>query len=102
MFKPKRMVNIILLACLLVCSASALAAGIEEQKSALSGKVSAHGLVARGARVQQGDVLVRIESVTGPVPAVRATTDGVVAEVLVKAGDSISSGQVAATITSAK
>jgi biotin carboxyl carrier protein len=71
-----------------------MAAGSVDQKAVLSGQVSAGALVAPGASVHEGDILVQVETLAGAVPAVRATLDGKVIEVLVKPGDSIRSGEV--------
>ncbi|CUH95511.1 hypothetical protein P22_1582 [Propionispora sp. 2/2-37] len=73
-----------------------------DQKSVLSGKVLANHLVVAGTAVREGDILVMVDSITGPVPAVRSTTDGVVREVLVKPGESIRAGEVLVRIESVR
>lgn len=65
-----------------------------DQKSSLSGKVVSDGLVAPGANVREGDILVLVDTLTGPMPAVRATVDGQVRDVLVRPGDMIQAGTV--------
>lgn len=80
----------------------ASAATTVDQKGVLSGKVLATGLVSPGAMVKEGDALVFVESLTGAAPAVRATCDGRVAEVLVKAGDVVRTGDVLVRIEVAR
>ncbi len=57
------------------------------QMSVLSGKTVS--VIAEGTRVKEGDVLVLVDSLVGPVPAARATVDGVVIEVTVGNGQII-------------
>lgn len=71
-----------------------------DQVGVLSGPVI--DLVATGVTVREGDVLVNVETLTGPMPASRATANGVVTEVLVKNGDSIKIGDVVARIKTGK
>ncbi|WP_295789182.1 biotin-requiring enzyme [uncultured Veillonella sp.] len=66
------------------------------QESVLTGKVVS--TVAVGSAVKQGDVLVSIQSLTGPMPAARATVDGVVSSVSVHEGDQIKQAQVVAVV----
>ena len=76
----------------------ASAANLLDQRGVLSGRVVPQELVAPGTVVKEGRVLVRVESITGPAPAVRATLDGVVREVLVRPGDVVRAGDVLARI----
>jgi biotin carboxyl carrier protein len=76
----------------------ASAANLVDQVGALSGKVSTHNLVTVGTMVKEGMVLVTVDTITGPAPAVRANRDGVVREVLVKPGDGVRTGDVLARI----
>lgn len=69
-----------------------------DQTSVLSGRVVAQGLVTPGTVVSEGNILVNVQTIAGPMPTARATSDGVVREVLVKAGDTIHSGDVVARI----
>jgi Pyruvate carboxylase len=72
-----------------------MAAGpLVDQKGVLGGRVLAEGLAFPGADVREGDVLVRIDGLTGPAIAVRANIDGKVREVLVRPGDTIRTGDV--------
>jgi biotin carboxyl carrier protein len=71
-----------------------------DQKAVLSGKVVS--VVAVGTVVREGDTLVKIETITGGVPAARATTDGTVKEVFVSTGDTVHSGQLVVRIQSAR
>lgn len=76
----------------------ASAANLVDQNGVLSGRVAAQNLVTVGTVVKEGNVLMNVESITGPAPAVRANRDGVVREVLVKSGDRVSAGDVLARI----
>lgn len=94
MLRPR---NILVIACVLAVLAVAWAAAagsLVDQKGVLSGTVLAEGLVAPGTNVREGQVLVVVDTITGPVPAVRANVDGKVREVLVKPGDAIHTGEV--------
>ncbi|MDR7866200.1 MAG: biotin/lipoyl-binding protein [Sporomusaceae bacterium] len=94
MFRPKS-VAILTVVLVLAAVAWAMAAGpLVDQKSVLSGRVIADGLAVPGAGVREGNVLVRVEGLTGPAIAVRANVDGQVREVLVKPGDTVRTGDV--------
>lgn len=71
-----------------------VSANTVDQKSTLSGAVLPDRLVVAGASVREGDVLVTVAGVAGPATAVRATTDGIVKEVLVHPGEVIHMGDV--------
>jgi len=71
-----------------------------DQIGVLSGPVT--DVAIQGVAVREGDILVRVNTLTGPVPAARATTNGVVTEVLVKTGDSIKIGDIVARIEGVK
>lgn len=88
--------RILVLTVLVVFAAIAwvAAANTVDQKSVLAGRVLANGLTAAGAQVREGDILVNVESITGSAPAARANCDGRIAEVLVKPGDSVRTGDV--------
>ena len=64
-----------------------------DQKSILSGKV--HAAIGPGSVVREGDVLVVVNTILGPSPAVRATMDGVVRELLVTPGAEVRQGEIA-------
>lgn len=68
------------------------------QKSVLTGRVVS--VVSPGTAVKEGDVLVTVTSLAGPVPAVRADVDGVVKEVLVNQGENIEKQDTAVIIES--
>ena len=91
---------LVIFALITVASIWAVSAanGALDQKSVLAGKVLSQGLVTAGQAVREGQALVLIESLTGPAPAVRATTDGKVREVLVKPGEVIRTGDVVVRI----
>lgn len=101
MLKAKKMLLVLALAALGVCSAYTVGcAAVTEQQAMVSGEVVAEGLVAEGAQVQQGDVLVKVKSLAGgSIAACRATTSGRVAQVLVKPGDKITAQQVVAKLS---
>jgi biotin carboxyl carrier protein len=101
MFRDKKIV-ILTLVVLVLMVAWVTAAGAVEQKGVLAGRVLAQGLVTPGTIVHEGDVLVFVDTITGPSPAVRATTDGRVNDILVKPGDSIKTGDVLARIEPAR
>lgn len=67
------------------------AADVAEQ-AVVGGKVVS--AVSVNTPVKEGDVLVSIESLVGAVPAARANSDGVVKEVRVEVGDTITKQQV--------
>lgn len=90
----KRILVLTLMILIGVVAWAAAANAAVDQKGVLSGKVLADGLVAPGALIREGDVLVYVGSLTGAAPAVRATCDGRVVEVLVKPGDVIRTGDV--------
>lgn len=69
-----------------------------DQRVVLSGEVMARGMAAPGTVVREGDILLVVNTITGPVPAARATTDGIVREVLVSPGATVKSGDVVARI----
>ena len=72
----------------------ASAANVVDQRGVLAGRVVAQDLVTVGIAVREGRVLARVESISGSAPAVRATVDGVVREVLVRPGDVVRAGDV--------
>ena len=84
----------VLAAVLLLAAGTVFAAGLVDHKAVLSGRVSAQELASAGQAVCEGDVLVRVETVAGAQPAVRAAVNGVVREVLVRPGDTIQAGKV--------
>lgn len=89
----------ILITCILTlfaCSLVSAAGGLVDQKSVLSGKV--HAAIGPGSVVREGDVLVVVNTILGPSPAVRATMDGVVRELLVKPGADIRQGEIVVRI----
>jgi biotin carboxyl carrier protein len=97
--------SILLITILLVAGVVAwsLAAGqTVDQRGVLTGKVLAAGLTSPGTAVHEGDILVYVETLTGPAAAVRATVDGVVREVLAKPGDKVRTGDILVRIESAK
>ena len=98
MLNKKTMIVSLVILLLIAGSLLVAASPAVDQRGVLAGKVIS--LLAPGTAVREGDILIRVETMTGPVPAARATTNGVVSEVLVKPGDSIRVGQVVARIQS--
>ncbi|MBP2649972.1 MAG: hypothetical protein H6Q74_797 [Firmicutes bacterium] len=102
MYRSKNIIMLaIVVVMLMVTWAFASAAIVNDQKSVLSGTVIANSLVSVGAVVREGDVLVVVDTITGPAPAVRANVDGKVTEVLVKPGDIIKTGNAVVRIEQA-
>lgn len=100
MFRKKRLIAVI--AGLLIIAGSLLVAAnaTVDQRGVLAGEVV--NLITVGTAVREGDVLVQVKTLTGPVAAARATTDGVVAEVVVKVGDCIKIDDIVARIKTGK
>lgn len=101
MLKTKKMLLVLALSALSLCSLYTVGcAAVTDQQAMVSGEVVSEGLVAEGAQVQQGDVLVKVKSLAGgSIAACRATTSGRVAQVLVKPGDKITAQQVVAKLS---
>lgn len=75
-------------------------AAVTDQRAVVSGVVVAEGLVQEGAKVRQGDILVKVKSLAGgSIAAARATTAGSVSQVLVKPGDKITAQQVVVKVS---
>lgn len=72
----------------------AMAGGIADQRSALNGTVLADQLAVVGQAVREGDVLVKVQTISGSSVAARASSDGTVRQVLVRPGERVSAGQV--------
>lgn len=72
-------------------SVPALAAEIPAA-SVLSGNVVTVADV--GTPVKEGDVLATVNSLAGPMAAVRATVDGIVKTVMVKVGEQVQQGTI--------
>ncbi|HWR37999.1 MAG TPA: biotin/lipoyl-binding protein [Patescibacteria group bacterium] len=103
MLRNKKVLIILTLVILLGVTAWSVAAGtIIDQKSVLTGTVLAQNLPAPGVAVREGNILAYVDTVTGPAVAVRANTDGVVRDVLVRPGDRIKTGDVLIRLESTK
>ena len=76
------------------------AAGVIDHSAVLNGKVAAQGLVKVNDTVQEGKVLVSVETLTGVAPTSRAKVTGVVTEVLVTPGQSVKTGQIVVKVES--
>lgn len=72
-------------------AATVLAGALVSQVSSLSGTVAS--VVQVGASVKEGDILLKVNTVSGVSPATRASVDGVVGAVLVRQGDAVKAGQ---------
>ncbi|WP_292302240.1 biotin/lipoyl-containing protein, partial [Megasphaera sp.] len=51
-----------------------------------------------GAAVKEGDVLLTVNSLAGPMPAARSDKDGVVKTVLVQPGSQVQQGAVVVVV----
>jgi len=103
--RPKRKILGVLLAAVLLAGFAAagtlslaMPGARVNQTAVIAGRVLPDGLVALGADVREGQPLVYVAGIAGPVPTVRANTDGQVVEVLVRPGQMIRSGQVAVVL----
>ena len=76
------------------------AAGVIDHSAVLNGKVAAQGLVKVNDTVQEGQVLVSVETLTCVAPTSRAKVTGVVTEVLVTPGQSVKTGQIVVKVES--
>lgn len=95
----KKSITIFVIGLLLIAgSVLVMANDIVAQKASLSGVVTSSGLAKPGDSVREGDVLVKIDTITGAIPVSRATTNGIVKEVLVSPGVTIAVGDVVARI----
>ncbi|HEV8339095.1 MAG TPA: biotin/lipoyl-containing protein [bacterium] len=75
-------------------------ARVTEVKATLTGEVMEQGLVRVGDSVRDGDPLVYVRTLVGRGVAARAPHDGIIAEVLVRAGDVIAKkGSVVVRLT---
>lgn len=90
MKKIRKIISALALAGAL-CSTTALAAEVPAT-SVLSGNVAA--VAGVGTTVKEGDVLATVNSLAGPMAAVRATVDGIVKTVLVQTGEKIQQGTI--------
>lgn len=71
---------------------SAVFAADVSYETVLSGNVVS--VSSAGTPVKAGDVLMTVQSLAGPMPAVRANTDGIVKNVLVYPGTQVQQGTV--------
>lgn len=94
MFHKKYILMLVILLLVVAGAWTVGANALADQKVVLSGQVLADGMAAPGTLVREGDILLVVDTITGPLPAARATSDGIVREVLVKPGDSVRSGDV--------
>lgn len=93
-----RGVAILTLVGIFLCAGITMAAGLTNQTSSLNGTVVADGFVAAGSMVTEGQVLVKVKTIAGNAPAVRANTSGKLVNVTIAPGSNISAGQVVAQI----
>jgi biotin carboxyl carrier protein len=78
------------------------ASNVVEEKSVLSGVVTAEKLAVVGQSVKEGDILICVNTITGTAVAARATIDGTVVEVLVKPDDKTKIGDILVKIDSSR
>lgn len=96
MTRRQQTILLVSIVILIISSMVSATGSLVDQKSVLSGKV--HAAIGPGSVVREGDVLVVVNTILGPSPAVRATMDGVVRELLVKPGASVRQGEIAVRI----
>lgn len=96
MTRKQKLAILFIIVSALFTSSLVSATALIDQKSVLSGTV--HAAVGPGSAVREGDVLVVVNTILGPSPAVRATMDGIVRELLVKPGANVGQGEVAVRI----
>jgi len=82
------------LACFVMAGAVGAEAATLPQKAIISGTVVS--VTPSGTAVKEGDVLVTVNSLAGPVPAARAEADGTVGDVVVEKGQNITKQAVVA------
>ncbi|MGI6092362.1 MAG: hypothetical protein GX348_05980 [Veillonellaceae bacterium] len=102
MLQKKQVIVLVVFLAVAVAAWTVWANPLVDQKVVLSGKVMAGGMAAPGTAVREGDILLVVDTITGPVPAARATTDGIVRQVLVEPGDAVRSGDVVVRIEARK
>lgn len=96
----KKKAATLLLSMMMVLGACGVAAaGGVVQNATVSGTVVADSLVQQGQSVSEGQILVKVNTIAGAMPAARATVSGTISRVLVVAGQNIASGQAVAEIT---
>ncbi len=93
----RKIVPMVLGAVLSIGAVATASVADVSQTSVLTGKTLS--VVAVGTAVKEGDTLVTVQSLTGPIAAARATVDGVVKSVSVQAGDAVKPGQVVAVVS---
>ncbi len=97
MFK-KRILLVCLVLMLAFATWTAAAGNVVDQRSVLSGTVLSQGLIWPGTMVKEGDVILMVQTIVGPAPAVRANADGRLKEITVRPGDYVRTGDVLARI----
>lgn len=77
-------------------AASSVMAADVSYTSVLSGKVDS--VVPVGTTVAEGDVLLTVESLAGPMPAARANSSGTVKSVTIQPGAAVTQGTVVVVV----
>ncbi len=77
-------------------AASSVMAADVSYTSVLSGKVDS--VVPVGTAVAEGDVLLTVESLAGPMPAARANSSGTVKSVTIQPGSAVTQGTVVVVV----
>lgn len=97
MLKKSKFVKILLLTIIMSLCASvgfAFAKTNVPQKSSLNGMVTSESLARVGSMVKEGEVLVKVKTLVGSMPAVRSNCNGKVVQNLARAGMEVKVGQV--------
>lgn len=95
MKKTEQKAILILAVALSVLGGPSFAAD-ESQGTVLSGVVDS--VVSVGTNVKEGDVLITVDTLAGPVPAARSSCDGVVTQVSVQKGEKVNKEQIVAIV----
>lgn len=77
-------------------AASSVMAADVSYTSVLSGKVDS--VVPVGTTVAEGDVLLTVESLAGPMPAAQANSSGTVKSVTIQPGSAVTQGTVVVVV----
>lgn len=98
--KKKMILSVILSLMTIMFTAVVAMATNVSQTTVLGGAVTE--VVATGTQVKEGDVLLTVETIGGPMVAARATVAGTVQSVSVQKGANVEVGQEVAVINDGK
>lgn len=98
--KKKMILSVILSLMTIIFTAVVAMAANVSQTTVLGGAVTE--VVTTGTQVKEGDVLLTVETIGGPMVAARATVTGTVQSVFVQKGANVEVGQEVAVINDGK